>query len=264
MIQLKSDKVTMQSMKNDQDRTITLLIWHTVSCLLIYEYTWQVLIPLQDGEDPLAVQKVVATYPRVQLRQFDDLMQAFTLTAGSPVQRWDLMEHGWIMGDPQSVMTVGTVPRLLIRLPASLLQPWKKCPGLEDEIHRLGHRNSKRRAPSPLPSPPPSKVAHVGEAVDATLCSVMGSTGAHPEVQATDAASVAIVTVQATVAAAQDSEVRPVEPVGSRQWPRDYNVSEIAAGFEQMANLIAGTSIDLRLGSFLKVHANCTYRNGAQ
>lgn len=186
-----------------------------------------IYLTLQDKEDPLLVQKPITTYPRLQFVQFPDLINEFNLAPASPVQRWDISEGGWIMGNTETVLSVDSSLRLVLRLPKTLLQKWTDCPGLDEELRRL-NRLKKRRG-ADLVSPPAK-----------TLRLQSPSPPPEPESQTLVPSSVPPVPPVTTLPPSglqTDTSASSQPPTVFRRWPRDYSVQEVAAGFDRIAEL---------------------------
>ncbi|KAI1785057.1 hypothetical protein LXA43DRAFT_1066272 [Ganoderma leucocontextum] len=236
-VEVKDAKAMLQQRKMDEAKSVTLLFWHT------------------DGEEPLVVSKLAKTHPRLQLNDYTDLMQAFGLSEDSNVQFWDVVEAGWKMGKPSTIMSADSVSRLIVRLPPTLLYKWQDCPGLNVELERV-RRQRKRRGQS-LSDMPPTKVART-EATPATL----SQTPLSPISHASSPRSAPPERVTTSPSTRQCVKLEPdgQTALSGRGWPRDFNVAEVARGFERM-RLLMGAG-DLSQSPTLAPVATNTQKKG--
>ncbi len=195
---------------------------------LLISYTSLILTQLS-----VVTSKVAKTYPCLQLDDYGDLMEAFSLSDNSNIQFCDISESGWKMGKPSTIMAADSVSRIIVCLPPTLLYKWQECPGLDTELARLG-RQRKRHSPTPSDMPP-AKVACT-EATPARLSQTPSSPIFLPSPPQSILLRIVTTLLSTQVCVKHD----PDGPKASsgHGWPRDFNVAEVARGFECMCRLM--------------------------
>ncbi|KAJ7112548.1 hypothetical protein C8R44DRAFT_741631 [Mycena epipterygia] len=99
------------------------------------------------GKPPLIISQYIDTYPRLQLSQLSNLVEALKLTRVSVIDYWS-GGGGWKIIDLASVLTVENERRILLKLRPSLLEELSldDCIGLLDELQRQPRAYGKKRS----------------------------------------------------------------------------------------------------------------------